>query len=187
MVVKERELRDALDQLKRPPALVVTDSQAFLKVAADTPRGVPLTSFSILFARHKGDLVEFVRGALAIEQLRPGDRVMVCEACTHHAIGDDIGRVKIPRWLRQYVGGELDFVHYQGHDFPADLDGVDLVIHCGACVHNRREMLSRILRCRRAGVPIANYGMTIAYTLGIFQRALEPFPAAQAIYEQCRQ
>jgi [FeFe] hydrogenase H-cluster maturation GTPase HydF len=184
MVVKERELRDALDRLNRPPALVVTDSQAFLKVAADTPRGVPLTSFSILFARHKGDLVEFVRGALAIEGLRPGDRVMVCEACTHHAIGDDIGRVKIPRWLRQYVGGDLDFVHYQGHDFPHDLDGVDLVIHCGACVHNRREMLSRILRCRRAGVPIANYGMTIAYTLGIFERALEPFPAARAVYEQ---
>jgi hypothetical protein len=129
-------------------------------------------------------LAEFVRGALAIERLRPGDRVMVCEACTHHAIGDDIGRVKIPRWLRQYVGGELEFVHYQGHDFPSDLDGVDLVIHCGACVHNRREMLSRILRCRRAGVPIANYGMTIAYTLGIFPRALQPFPSAQAIYEQ---
>jgi [FeFe] hydrogenase H-cluster maturation GTPase HydF len=184
MVVKERELRDALDRLKRPPALVVTDSQAFLKVAADTPRTVPLTSFSILFARQKGDLVEFVRGALAIERLRPGDRVMVCEACTHHAIGDDIGRVKIPRWLRQYVGGDMEFVHYQGHDFPQELDGVDLVIHCGACVHNRREMLSRILRCRRAGVPIANYGLTIAYTLGIFERALEPFPAARAVYEQ---
>ena len=121
LVVKERELRAALARLTRPPALVVTDSQAFLKVAADTPSEVKLTSFSILFARHKGDLVELVRGALAIDRLRPGDRVLICEACTHHPIGDDIGRVKVPRWLRQYVGGDLDFQHYQGHDFPSDL------------------------------------------------------------------
>lgn len=186
MVVKERELRDALDRLKRPPALVVTDSQAFLKVAADTPRDIKMTSFSILFARHKGDLVEFVRGAMAIERLKSGDRVLICESCTHHPIGDDIGRVKIPRWLRQYVGGTLEFEHYQGHDFPEDLDGIDLVVHCGSCVNNRREMLSRILRCRRAGVPIANYGMAIAYTLGIFERALQPFPSAQALYSELR-
>jgi [FeFe] hydrogenase H-cluster maturation GTPase HydF len=187
MVVKERELRAALERLKRPPALVVTDSQAFLKVAADTPRDVKLTSFSILFARHKGDLVEFVRGALAIEDLKPGDHVLICEACSHHPIGDDIGRVKIPRWLRQYVGGDLRITHYQGHDFPTQLAGIQLVVHCGSCIHNRREMLSRILRCRCAGVPIANYGMTIAYTLGIFRRALEPFPAALAVYEQLQQ
>lgn len=184
LVVKERELRGALERLNRPPALVVTDSQAFLKVAADTPREVKLTSFSILFARHKGDLVELVRGALAIDRLRPGDRVLICEACTHHPIGDDIGRVKLPRWLRQYVGGDLEFQHYQGHDFPSDLTGVDLVVHCGACVQNRREMLSRILRCRRAGIPITNYGLTIAYTLGIFPRALEPFPAALDVVNQ---
>jgi [FeFe] hydrogenase H-cluster maturation GTPase HydF len=184
MVVKERELRDALERLNRPPALVVTDSQAFLKVAADTPRGVKLTSFSILFARHKGDLVELVRGAMAIDRLQPGDTIMICEACTHHPIGDDIGRVKIPRWLRQYVGGDLHFQHYQGHDFPEDLTGVDMVVHCGSCVHNRREMLSRILRCRRSEVPITNYGLTIAYTLGIFPRALEPFPAALDVYQQ---
>jgi [FeFe] hydrogenase H-cluster maturation GTPase HydF len=186
MVVKERELRDALDRLKRPPALVITDSQAFLKVAADTPRDIKLTSFSILFARHKGDLVEFVRGAVAIEDLRTGDHVLICEACSHHPIGDDIGRVKIPRWLRQYVGGDLQFTHNQGHDFPEDLTNLNLVVHCGSCVQNRKEMLSRILRCRRAGVPIANYGMTIAYTLGIFERALEPFPAALATYQQLR-
>jgi [FeFe] hydrogenase H-cluster maturation GTPase HydF len=186
MVVKERELRSALERLQRPPVLVVTDSQAFLKVAADTPRTIRLTSFSILFARQKGDLVEFVRGAMAIERLKPGDRVLICEACAHHPIGDDIGRVKIPRWLRQYVGGDLDFVHYQGHDFPADLAGIRLAVHCGGCVQNRREMLSRILKCRRAGIPITNYGMTIAYTLGIFERALEPFPAARLAYEQLR-
>jgi [FeFe] hydrogenase H-cluster maturation GTPase HydF len=187
LVVKERELRAALDRLKRPPALVVTDSQAFLKVAADTPRPIKLTSFSILFARHKGDLAEFVRGALAIEHLRPGDTVMICEACSHHPIGDDIGRVKIPRWLRQYVGGDLQFVHRQGHDFPDDLAGISLVVHCGACVQNRREMLSRIMKCRQAGVPIANYGMTIAYTLGIFERALEPFPSALAVFRNHKQ
>lgn len=184
MVVKERELRDALSRLTRPPALVVTDSQAFLKVAADTPRDVKLTSFSILFARNKGDLSEFVRGALAIEDLRPGDRVLVAEACSHHPIGEDIGRVKIPRWLTQYVGGKLQFATVQGHDFPADLSGYKLIVHCGSCMWNRREMLSRMLHARKAGVPICNYGMTIAYSLGIFERALEPFPAALETFRQ---
>lgn len=186
LVVKERELRDALDRLRRPPALVVTDSQAFLKVAADTPPTVKMTSFSILFARHKGDLAELVRGATAIDRLRPGSRVLICEACTHHPIGDDIGRVKIPGWLQQHVGGDLAFTQYQGHDFPEDLSGIDLVVHCGSCVHNRREMLSRIVKCCRAGVPITNYGLAIAYTLGIFERALEPFPSALAVYRQLR-
>jgi [FeFe] hydrogenase H-cluster maturation GTPase HydF len=182
MVVKERELRDALDRLKKPPALVVTDSQGFLKAVADTPKEIPLTSFSILFARFRGDLSEFVRGALAIENLRPGDRVLIAEACSHHPIGEDIGRVKIPRWLTQYVGGKMEFTSVQGHDFPEDLSPYKLVVHCGACMWNRREMLSRLLRCRRAGVPVANYGMTIAYTLGIFERALGPFPAALETY-----
>jgi [FeFe] hydrogenase H-cluster maturation GTPase HydF len=183
MVVKERELKSALDRLKVPPKLVVTDSQAFLKAAADTPRSVPLTSFSILFARFKGDLVAQVQGALAIETLRAGDRIIIAEACSHHPIGEDIGRVKIPRWLTQYVGGKLEFTTVQGHDFPADLSQYKLVIHCGACMLNRREMLTRILRCRQAGVPITNYGLAIAYSLGIFERALEPFPAAMEVYK----
>ena len=182
MVVKERELRSALDRLTRPPKLVVTDSQAFLKVAADTPPEVPLTSFSILMARFKGDLTVQVEGALAIEKLRSGDRVLIAEACTHHPIGEDIGRVKIPRWLTQYTGVKLEFVPMQGRDFPDDLADYKLVIHCGACMWNRRQMLSRILSCQRAGVPITNYGLTIAYSLGIFERALEPFPSAQARY-----
>ncbi len=182
MVVKERELRDALERLKRPPALVVTDSQAFLKVAGDTPDDVLMTSFSILFARFKGDLVEFVKGALAIENLVPGDRVLICESCSHHPIGEDIGRVKLPRWLRQYVGGKLEFTHVQGHDFPDDLASYKLAIHCGACMWNRREVLSRIIRCQQAGVPITNYGLAIAYSLGIFERALKPFPAALETY-----
>lgn len=184
MVVKERELRDALARLKRPPALVVTDSQAFLKVSADTPPDVKMTSFSILFARQKGDLGQFVEGALAIERLKPGDRVLVAESCAHHPIGDDIGRVKIPRWLTQYIGGPLRIDTIQGHEFPADLSDYRLVVHCGACMWNRREMLTRMTQCRRAGVPICNYGMTIAYTLGIFDRALSPFPDALETYRR---
>jgi [FeFe] hydrogenase H-cluster maturation GTPase HydF len=186
MVVKERELRDALGRLNRPPAMVVTDSQAFLKVAADTPRNVKMTSFSILFARQKGDLSQFVRGAMAIETLRPGDRVLIAEACGHHPIGEDIGRVKIPRWLQQYVGGRLEIDVVQGHDFTGRLADYRLVIHCGACMWNRREVLTRILRCRQAGVPISNYGMTIAYTLGIFERALEPFADALETFRRLR-
>lgn len=178
MVVKERELRDALERLKRPPALVVTDSQVFLKVGGDTPDGIPMTSFSILFARFKGDLVEFVRGALAIDSLVSGDRILMCESCSHHPIGEDIGRVKLPRWLRQYVGGTLEFTHVQGHDFPSDLSPYKLIIHCGSCMLNRREILSRVLACRQAGIPITNYGLAIAFSLGIFERALRPFPAA---------
>lgn len=181
LVVKERELRDALARLTEPPSLVITDSQAFLKVAADTPRNVPLTSFSILFARYKGDLVEQVRGAMVVERLRPGDRVLVAEACSHHPIADDIGRVKIPRWLTQYVGGALRFTHVQGHDFPDDVSRYSLIIHCGACMWNRREMLTRILKCRSQGVPITNYGLVIAFSLGIFERALELFPATRGV------
>jgi [FeFe] hydrogenase H-cluster maturation GTPase HydF len=178
MVVKERELKEALNRLARPPQLVVTDSQAFLKVAADTPNDVPMTSFSILFARFKGDLTAQVQGTMAVENLRSGDKVLIGEACSHHPIGEDIGRVKIPRWLTQYVGGKLDFETVQGHDYPEDLTPYKLVIHCGACTINRREMLQRILRCRQQNVPITNYGLVIAYSLGIFERALKPFPAA---------
>jgi [FeFe] hydrogenase H-cluster maturation GTPase HydF len=178
LVVQERELRRALERLTRPPALVVTDSQAFLKVAADVPKDVPMTSFSILMSRFQGDLAAQVRGTLGIERLRGGDRVLVAEACSHHPVGEDIGRVKIPRWLTQYVGAKLQFEHVQGRDFPADLSPYRLVVHCGNCVGNRREMMSRIHRSASAGVPITNYGLTIAYSLGIFERALGPFPAA---------
>jgi len=183
LVVKEAGLREALAALNRRPALVVTDSQAFEKVAAETPPEIPLTSFSILFARQKGDLEEFVRGAMAIDRLRPGDRVLVADACTHHPVGDDIGRVKIPAWLNRHVGGPLRIENTQGRDWPASLPDYQLVIHCGACMWTRREMLSRVLRCREGGVPITNFGMAIAWSLGVFHRALQPFPAARAIYE----
>ena len=182
-VVKERELREILERLKTPPKLVVTDSQAFLKVAADTPPDVMMTGFSILYARFRGDLISMVQGAMAVDKLKKNDRILIAESCAHHPIADDIGRVKIPRWLEQYVGGKLHFTHVQGHDFPDDLDTYKLIIHCGACVTNRREVLSRIIRCREAQVPITNYGLVIAFSLGIFDRALEPFPAALEVYQ----
>ncbi|MEE4284735.1 MAG: [FeFe] hydrogenase H-cluster maturation GTPase HydF, partial [Mariniphaga sp.] len=156
MVVKERELQQALSTLNKPPKLVVTDSQAFLKVAADTPPEIPLTSFSILFARFQGDLTEMVRGAMAIDQLKTGDKVLIAEACSHHPIGEDIGTVKIPRWLTQYVGGKLQIDSLRGHDFPKNITEYKIIIHCGACMWNRREMLSRIMKARQAGVPITN-------------------------------
>ncbi len=177
LVVKERDLRIALDRLHGPPALVVTDSQAFLKVAGATPPGVPMTSFSILFARLKGDLDEFVRGVGTVDRLCAGDRILVLEACSHHPIGEDIGRVKIPHWMRQHTGVDLEFTHLQGHDFPDDLRPYKLVVHCGSCMMNRREVMSRILRCRDASVPITNYGIVIAHSLGILDRALSPFSA----------
>lgn len=186
VVVKERELREALSRFKIPPRLVVTDSQAFLKVAADTPPEIPMTSFSILFARFQGDLNEMVRGALAIDHLKAGDKVLIAEACSHHPIGEDIGTVKIPRWLTQYVGGKLQIDSTRGHDFPKNITEYKIIIHCGACMWNRREMLSRIMKAREANVPITNYGLTIAYSLGIFERALQPFPAALDIFRESR-
>ncbi len=183
VVVKERELRRVLSLFNKPPKLVVTDSQAFLKVAADTPPEIPMTSFSILFARFQGDLTEMVHGAMAIDNLKTGDKVLVAEACSHHPIGEDIGTVKIPRWLTQYVGGKLQIESMRGHDFPENISEYKLIIHCGACMWNRREMLNRILKAKQAGVPITNYGLTIAFSLGIFERALQPFPAALEIFK----
>ncbi|MDH7514428.1 MAG: [FeFe] hydrogenase H-cluster maturation GTPase HydF [Bacteroidota bacterium] len=174
LVVKERDVAQALSRLHHPPALVITDSQAFRTVSEQVPRDVPLTSFSILFTRFKGDLETAVDGARHIDGLKPGDRVLIAEACTHHPTSEDIGRVKIPRWLEERVKGPLDIRVSAGADFPDDLSSFSLVIHCGACVFNRRHMLSRIERCRHAGVPITNYGLAIAYLTGIFDRALEP-------------
>lgn len=184
LVVKERELKAAVSNLNKKPRLVVTDSQAFLKVAADTPSDVLMTSFSILFARYKGDLLELVRGVKAIDSLSPGDKVLIAEACTHHRVEDDIGTVKIPRWLRQIVGGPLDFTWASGHELPNNLSDYKLIIHCGACMINRKEMLHRLMTAQRSSVPIANYGVVIAYTLGILRRALEPFPEALEVLDE---
>jgi len=187
VVVKDRELRDVFTRFTKPPKLVVTDSQAFQKVVADTPPEIPITSFSILFARYQCDLPEMVKGAMAIEHLKAGDKVLIAEACSHHPIEEDIGTIKIPNWLNQYVGGKLEFSHHRGHDFPANLSEFKLIIHCGACMWNRREMLSRMMKARTAGVPMTNYGLTIAYSLGIFERALQPFPAAEKVYRELKE
>jgi [FeFe] hydrogenase H-cluster maturation GTPase HydF len=184
VVVKERELREALANLRQPPKLVVTDSQEFLKVDADTPPGVMLTSFSILMARYKGDLETLVAGAKAVDTLQPGDKVLIAEGCTHHRQADDIGHVKIPRWLRQKVGGELDFEWVSGGTFPADLKQYRLIVHCGSCMLNRREMLFRLATAREAGVPIVNYGVLIAHVHGILKRVLAPFPLVRMILEE---
>lgn len=181
-IVKESELREALAGLAQKPRLVITDSQAFRQVAAETPDDVLMTSFSILFARYKGDLLELVRGAKAIETLRPGDKVLIAEACTHHAQADDIGRVQIPRWLCQYVGGELDFQWSSGSGYPDNLAEFKLVVHCGACMINRRQMLHRIDMARENHVPIVNYGVLLAFVHGILDRALKPFPQARMAF-----
>jgi [FeFe] hydrogenase H-cluster maturation GTPase HydF len=175
LTVKEHQLAHALDNLKRPPALVVTDSQAFEKVSKIVPDNVPLTSFSILFARLKGDLAEFAKGVKAIDSLKEGDRVLIAEACTHHPLTDDIGRTKIPRWLQKYTGVNLKIDVIAGRDFPDDLTPYKLIIHCAACVFNRQEMLTRIEKAKQAKVPITNYGMAISYIHGIFDRVTKPF------------
>ncbi len=174
LVVKETELAQALDNLKTPPSLVITDSQAFKKVDEIVPNDINLTSFSILFAKLKGDLNAFKNGAEAIDTLQDGDRVLILESCTHHAIEDDIGRVKIPRLLKQKTGKELVIEHKSGHDFP-DISEYKLIIHCGACMTNRREVLSRILIANKNNVPISNYGIVISYCLGILPRAMKIF------------
>lgn len=182
LVVKERELRHALASLTTRPGLVVTDSSAYLKAAADTPPDVPFTSFSVLFARYKGDLPTLVAGVRAVKDLKPGDKVLIAEACTHHPVQDDIGRVKIPRWLRQVAGGELVFdVVSGGSMLPENLRDYKLVVHCGACMLNRREMLHRIMQAQSAGVPIANYGVLMAQIHGVLKRTLSPFPQALAV------
>lgn len=172
--VKDSELQDALQNLKTPPSLVITDSQAFKKVSEIVPDEIPLTSFSILFARLKGDLKAFIQGAKAIDSLKDGDKVLILESCTHHAIEDDIGRVKIPNLLKKKTGKNLVIENFSGHDFP-DITGYKLIIHCGACMTNRREILSRILKANNAGVPITNYGIAISYCLGILDRAIQIF------------
>ncbi len=183
VVCKEHELRETLSKLGTKPKMVITDSQAFLKVAADTPKDILMTSFSILFARHKGDLMQLVKGARAIESLKNGDRVLVSEGCTHHRQSDDIGTVKIPRWLRQITGKDLNFDYVSGVSFTESAKDYALVIHCGACMLNKKAMTHRLETVQDFGVPIVNYGVMIAYVHGILDRALEPFPLAKLAWE----
>ena len=182
--VKEYELRGLLERLGSDPALVITDSQVFAKVSADVPERVPLTSFSILMARHKGLLDEAVRGVAAVERLKDGDRVLIAEGCTHHRQCDDIGSVKIPRWLQNYTGKTLEIETCSGREFPEDLSRFALVIHCGGCMLNEREVRRRMKQALAQGVPITNYGITIAYMQGILRRCIAMFPHLLAELEE---
>lgn len=184
VVTKEFELKETLESLGRKPRLVITDSQVFLKAQGDTPKDIPLTSFSILFARHKGNLEELVRGARAIDRLQDGDKVLIAEACTHHQQPDDIGKVKIPRWIRQATGKQLQFDFANGMKFPDNVRDYSLIVHCGGCMMNRRQMLWRVEQAAQAGVPIVNYGVAIAHVQGILERAISPFPLARLAWEE---
>ncbi len=186
LTTRENRLVDALRALDKPPVLVVTDSQAFKQVAEAVPPSIPMTGFSILYARAKGDLSVFAQGAAAIAGLKDGDRILVAESCSHHSNADDIGRVKLPGLLRKKTGASLEFTYSCGHDFPDDLAEYSLALHCGACMTNRRAVLSRLMACRAAGVPIVNYGIAIAYCLDLLERALAPFPAALAAFHQAQ-
>ncbi len=186
MVVKEREYAQLLTRLKTPPDIVVCDSQVVLKMVADTPASVKCTTFSILFSRLKGDLIEMAKGVLVIDALKAGDKILIAEACSHHAVEDDIGRVKIPRWLRQYVGVDLDIRTCAGRDYPENLEEYKLVIHCGSCMLTRRETLSRIQQAKQKGVAVTNYGIAISFVQGVLERTLAPFPAALSAYQKER-
>lgn len=183
LAVKEDEIKAAIDNLKIKPAAVVTDSQVFNKADADTPSDIPLTSFSILMARYKGYLKTAVSGIAAVEKLKDGDTVLICEGCTHHRQCNDIGTVKIPRWLKHYTNAELNLKFTSGRDFPDSLDGIDLIIHCGGCMLNEREVQYRIKTAVSAGVPFTNYGVAIAYMQGILKRSLEIFPDIRALLD----
>lgn len=176
IVVKENELTNTLQNLGKRPKLVITDSQVFKKVAAETPADVLLTSFSILFARYKGNLQTAVQGVTALESLEDGDKILVGEGCTHHRQCDDIGTVKLPRWIKEYTGKNPEFIFTSGTEFPLDLSPYKMIIHCGACMLNEREMQYRIKCAADQNIPFTNYGITIAYINGILKRTVEPFP-----------
>ena len=184
LVVKESEYKAALSKLKTVPDLVVCDSQVVDRMVAETPAGVKCTTFSILLSRIKGDIAEMTRGALAIERLKKGDRVLISESCSHHAIDGDIGRIKIPKWIEKYLGHPVEIAVCAGRDFPEDLKNYKLVIQCGSCMLTRRETLARIQRAKREGVPITNYGLCISYLQKVLERVIEPFPDALAAYRE---
>ncbi|HBF8522295.1 [FeFe] hydrogenase H-cluster maturation GTPase HydF [Clostridioides difficile] len=175
IVTKEDSLKETLSNLGKKPKLVITDSQVFPQVDKDTPKDIPLTSFSILFARQKGDLKELINGAYALENLKDGDKILMAEGCTHHRQTDDIGTVKIPNMIRKKTGKNITFEFSSGVSFTEDINKYALVVHCGACMMNRAGMLSRIEKAKSFNVPIVNYGILIAYVKGILERSLELF------------
>ena len=177
------ELTGTLKLLNKKPRLVITDSQAFKRVSADTPSDIPLTSFSILFARYKGDLAELVKGAAYLSKVKDGDRVLISEGCTHHRQCGDIGTVKLPNWIDKFTGKKLEYSFTSGGDFPENLLNYSLIVHCGGCMLSVKEMKHRITEAKEAGVPIVNYGIAIAHMHGILKRSLEPFPEIKKILE----
>jgi [FeFe] hydrogenase H-cluster maturation GTPase HydF len=177
IVVKEYELRETLEDLGKKPALVITDSQVFAQVAAAVPQDIPLTSFSILFARYKGSLETSVRGVKTLEELESGDRVLIAEGCTHHRQCDDIGTVKLPRWIKNYTAQEPRFCFCSGGDFPEDVSSFKMIIHCGGCMLNEREMQHRRRSAEDQNIPFTNYGITIAFMQGILRRSIAMFPS----------
>lgn len=175
MIVKEKEIQQAFDCLQQKPALVVTDSQVILKVSGDVPDDVPLTTFSTLFARYKGDLNIMVEGANAIDQIAEGSKILIAEACSHHVQSDDIGRIKIPRWITNYTGKDFIFEIKAGHDFPENLEDYSLVVQCGSCMITHMEVMRRIRECVRRKVPVTNYGVLISKLHGVLDRVIQPF------------
>lgn len=175
LTVKDTELENILAVLNKKPDLVITDSQVFKKVNEIIPKDVPLTSFSILMARYKGNLNMFVKGAKAINSLKPGDKVLIAEACTHHALKNDIAREKLPFWLNQKAGGNLDIVVNTGVDFPENLSEFKLILHCGSCMFTRKQLMSRLIKAEEKNVPITNYGIAIAELNGILDRVVSMF------------
>lgn len=184
IIVKETEYAQVLKNLKTPPDLVVCDSQVVDRMVKETPKGIACTTFSILFARMKGDLTQMTRGVMAIDRLKQGDRILIAESCSHHAVEDDIGRVKIPRWLKKYAKVDLKIDVCAGRDYPEDLKVYKLVVLCGSCMLTRREVLSRMYHANQAGVPVTNYGVCISFLQGVLERVLEPFPQALKVFQE---
>lgn len=184
IVVKENELKNTLKNLGKKPKLVITDSQVFSKVSTDTPKDILLTSFSILFARYKGDLKETVKGVKTLENLKDNDTILISEGCTHHRQCDDIGTVKIPKWITKYTNKKINFEFTSGTEFPYDLSKYKMIIHCGGCTLNEREMKYRVKCAQDQNIPFTNYGILIAYTQGILKRTLEPFSDISCLLEK---
>ena len=184
IVVKENELKNTLKNLGKKPKLVITDSQVFSKVSTDTPKDFLLTSFSILFARYKGDLKETVKGVKTLENLKDNDTILISEGCTHHRQCDDIGTVKIPKWITKYTNKKINFEFTSGTEFPYDLSKYKMIIHCGGCTLNEREMKYRVKCAQDQNIPFTNYGILIAYTQGILKRTLEPFSDISCLLEE---
>jgi [FeFe] hydrogenase H-cluster maturation GTPase HydF len=182
-IVQDTEYEMALQNLKEPPELVITDSQAIKQVSAKTPKNIKLTTFSIIYAADKSDIVEMARGAAALNNLKDGDKVLIAEGCTHHATADDIGKVKLPKWIAEYSKKNVEIKYASGQDYPKDLKDYKVIVHCGGCTLNRKGMLSRLNKALEAGIPMTNYGISISVFNGVIEKVLEVFPEALSVYK----